>query len=282
MANRSPFLSDVHHVVDAWPLLAGCQSGTQVAQSTKAFPQKTGFIERHVVVDGFVRPVWVFLPPDYDPNRLYPAILFLHGLFEQGDGGTNVLSAGLGPVIARNPARWPFITIFPQSSGTWQGEDREKLALAALKDAEKNFQIDTDRVILAGLSYGGLGVWEIGAKNRQRFAALVSVSGPATTQPVESLATIPCWAFASKEDPFVPSENAEKMCQTIDSLGGHARLTEFDGNEHDCWPMAVDNSDLIAWMLSQARNPLAMGQPQTTGGAPRYQATGRLRTWSEP
>src|SRR5438876_6151475 len=60
-------------------MLAGCQGGAQVARSTKAFPVKTGFIERHVVVDGFVRPVWVFLPPDYNPNKLYPAILFLHG-----------------------------------------------------------------------------------------------------------------------------------------------------------------------------------------------------------
>ena len=232
--------------------LVGCKSGENIAKSTKAFPQKTGFIERHVVVDGFVRPVWVFLPPDYNPNRLYPAILFLHGLFEEGNGGTNVLSAGLGPIIARNPSGWPFITIFPQSSGTWQGDDREKLAMAALKDAQKNYPIDPDRIILAGLSYGGLGVWEIGGKERADFAALVPVSGFATTQPSQQLGSIPVWAFASKKDPFVASENSEKMCQFVDAHGGHANLTEFDSDQHDCWSMAVDKSGLVNWMLNQA------------------------------
>jgi len=256
-------------------VLAGCQSGANVAQSTKEFPKKTGFIERHVVVDGFIRPVWVFLPPDYNPNKLYPAILFLHGLFEQGNGGTNVLSAGLGPVIARNPGAWPFITIFPQSSGTWKGDDRERLAMAALKDAQNAYPIDPDRIILAGLSYGGLGVWEIGAKDRDRFAALVSVSGPATTQPSDQLTSVPVWAFASKQDPFVPSTNAEWMCQYIETHGGHARLTEFDGNQHDCWTMAVDQSDLVEWMLGQARNPLRLDA--STGG--KYSGSGRLRSW---
>src|SRR5690349_8328206 len=100
-------------------LSAGCQSGAKIVRSTKKYQGKTGFVERKVVVDGFIRPVWVFIPPKYDPNDLYPAILFLHGLFEQGSGNPNVLSGGLGPVIARHPDNWPFITIFPQSTGSW-------------------------------------------------------------------------------------------------------------------------------------------------------------------
>ena len=104
-----------------------------------------------------------FHPAPYRPDYRYPAILFLHGLFEAGDGGDKVLGAGLGPVIANDPENWPFITIFPQSTGTWQGEDKEHLALAALDYAQSQWTIDQDRIILAGLSYGALGVWEIGA-----------------------------------------------------------------------------------------------------------------------
>src|SRR3954453_6426071 len=113
------------------PLLAAGCSGAPVAASTKGFPEKTGFVQRSVVVDGVTTNVWVFVPPDYSPNKMYPAILFLHGLFEQGnDGSDNVLSAGLGPIIARAPQRWPFITIMPQSNGTWRGLDRDRLAMA--------------------------------------------------------------------------------------------------------------------------------------------------------
>src|SRR5256885_14189180 len=47
-------------------LTTGCQSGAKVAGSTKKYQGKTGFVERKVVVDGFIRPFWVFIPPNYD------------------------------------------------------------------------------------------------------------------------------------------------------------------------------------------------------------------------
>jgi len=198
-------------------LLSGCQSGKEVAQSTGHFKkQKTGFVERKVTVDGVTHSVWVFVPSDYNykPKQLYPAILFLHGLFEMGNGNVNVLAGGLGPVIARNPDHWPFLTIFPQSTGSWKGADREKLAMAALRDAQKEYAIDPDRVILAGLSFGGLGVWEIGAHNSEKFAALVPVSGPAAPALCDDLRGVPIWAFASTEDPIVPAQGSVDTAST--------------------------------------------------------------------
>jgi predicted peptidase len=261
---------------------AGCGgNGSSVAHSTKHFPQQTGFVHRDVKVDGEVKSVWVFVPPNYDPNRVYPAILFLHGLFEGGDGGTNVLSAGLGPIIARNPEGWPFLTIFPQSNGNWKGPEREHLAMAALDDAEKTYSIDPDRVILAGLSYGGLGVWEIGARHKDRFAALVPVSGQRSTELADALSTVPIWAFASHGDPWVSPDNSKQMCDVIQEHGGKARLTEFDGDAHDCWSQAVDESELLQWMLVQRRNPLQTSASSARGGG-GLQATGKLRAWNDP
>jgi predicted peptidase len=268
-----------------------------VADSTQHFPQNTGFIERTIVVDGDSRPVWVFVPEDYHPGRKYPAILFLHGLWEKGNGGTNVLSAGLGPVIAQDPEHWPFITIFPQSPGDWKGPERERLAMIALDDAQRHWSIDSDRVILAGLSYGGLGVWEIGAKHPDRFAALVPVSGHQAPEWVERLVTFPIWAFASHDDPWVKSDNSVEMCRAIDACGGHARLTEFEGSSHDCWELAVSESDLVSWMLKQKREPVqrattVVGTPQplrrpTNSAAStvlpsRMTQPGRLRPFTTP
>ncbi len=252
----------------------------QVAQSTAHAKVKTGFVERRITVDGTPHTIWVFIPTNYDPKNLYPTILFLHGLFEEGNGGTNVLSAGLGPVIARKPDKWPFITIFPQSDGSWKGDARDRLAMAALEDVKKHYSVHPDRVILAGLSFGGLGVWEIGAQHADQFAALVPVSGPANVDVATKVAGLPAWAFASKEDPFVPAANSEAMCQAIQTHGGRAQLTEFDGNEHDCWVMAVDQSDVVNWMLNQMRNPYQVNAKNAVGG--KVQLSGKLRAWDQP
>src|SRR5262249_50851305 len=104
-----------------------------------------------------------------------------------------------------------------------------------------------------------------------RFAAFVPISGPANTELADHLAKTPAWVFASKEDPIVPCDNSTQMCHAIESFGGHPRLTEFDGNEHDCWLMAIDNSNLIDWMLAQERNQFRANRP-----------AGKLRSWLDP
>jgi len=234
-------------------LNGGCQSGAQVAHSTATFRPGTGFTHHQIMVDGTPRNVWVFLPKDYKPTKKYPTILFLHGLFEAGEDYQKCLSAGLGPVIAKNPDRWPFITVFPQSDGNWKGEARERIAIVALDYTQAHYSVDRDRVILAGLSYGALGTWEIGAKHSERFAALVPVSGHRATEMVERLIMVPVWAFAYTGDMFVQPQSSEEMCREIAERGGKAKLTEFEGVGHDGWGRAVAESNLVEWMLAQHR-----------------------------
>ena len=192
-------------------LCLGCNAGGGViVQSTKEFPNGTGFVRREFTFDGKPQTLWVFLPKIYSPHRKFPAIVFLHGLFEAGKG-ESCLAGGLGPVIAQNPDAWPFITVFPQSSGTWRGSERDRLVMAALESAESEFSIDQDRVILAGLSYGALGTWEIGANHADRFAALVPVSGHSATELVQRLVLLPVWAFDTLDDPVVKAESSEEM-----------------------------------------------------------------------
>jgi predicted peptidase len=245
-------------VCSLWLIIAlagfGCK-GDAIVHSTARFPQGTGFVREKFTLDGKPRTLWVFLPKDYSADRKFPAVLFLHGLFEAGEGDS-CLAGGLGPVIAQHPEKWPFITIFPQSDGTWRGPERDRLAIAALDYAEQEFSIDQDRVILAGLSYGALGTWQIGANHPDRFAALVPVSGHSALALVQHIALLPVWAFDMKGDPIVSSQSSEDMCREIKNRGGFARLTEFAGVGHDCWAMVVHDSGLVDWMLQQRRHPM--------------------------
>ena len=233
-------------------ITTGC-TGRLVQSSTAHFPENTGFLPRTLTLDDRRHKFSLFIPKNYDPTQQYPAILFLHGLFESGRDGINCLSAGLGPIIAQNPDDWPFITVFPQTTGKWIGPDKERLALACLDAAQREFNIDPDRVILSGLSYGGRGVWEIASRHPQRFAALVPVSGPANTDLIPRLTATPVWAFHYKGDPFVPARSSQQMISRINAQGGHARYTEFPAIGHDAFPKAVAESDLLPWLLDQRR-----------------------------
>jgi predicted peptidase len=238
--------------------IMGCVSGASVQRSTRNFPQGTGFLTRTVTVDKKERKFAVFVPRDYSAAKKYPAIVFLHGLFESGRDARRCLSAGLGPVIAKDPQHWPFISVFPQTMGSWRGAANERLVLACLDDVEASFSIDKDRVILAGLSYGGRATWEIGAKHRDRFAALVPMSGDAVDDACNQLKDTPVWAFHYSGDPFMPARDSKRMVEKIREAGGKAKLTEFNSIGHDCWTRACSETDVVSWMLQQRRGDSAV------------------------
>ena len=233
--------------------IIGCVSGASVQRSTCDFPENTGFLTRTVTVDDKERKFAVFIPRDYTPGKKYPTSVFLHGFFESGRDARRCLSAGLGPVIAKDPQHWPFISVFPQTMGSWRGSFNERLVLACMDDVEKNYSVDRDRVILAGLSYGGRGTWEIGAKHSDRFAALVPMSGDPAYDACGKLAKMPIWAFHYSGDPIMPSGGSEKMVEKIRAAGGNPKLTEFNSIGHDCWTRACSETDVVNWMLNQRR-----------------------------
>src|SRR5437764_3825192 len=119
-----------------WAVLIGLVSFGCNADPTHgvnaAAPANTGFIARSVTVDGREHQYAVFLPFAYTAEQSWPTIVFLHGLGEAGSDGRKCLTVGLAPEIGKNPSTFPFIAIFPQSSGDWTGQDRERLVLACL------------------------------------------------------------------------------------------------------------------------------------------------------
>ena len=126
--------------------------------------------------------------------------------------------------------------------------------LESLQWAQENWSIDRDRVILAGLSYGGLGTWEIGGRHPDTFAGLVPVSAHRATELADRLARVPSWSFAYRGDLVVDSDSSQDMQEAILAHGGKAQLTEFPGVGHDCWDRAVVESQLVDWMLNQRRS----------------------------
>ncbi len=195
----------------------------------------------------------VFEPNVAPPPGGYPAILFLHGLGESGTNGTKSTSVGLGPAVARRAAEFPFVVVFPQVRGGWEGEQKAAVALAALNDAAERLPIDSDRIALTGMSTGGEGVWHVAGRHPNRFAAAVPICGEGWSPAVEPIAAhMPVWMWHYAVDPIVPTFHSDNMARRLKRAGGDVEYDKPFGVGHDVWKKAY-RDELFDWLLRQRR-----------------------------
>ena len=244
------------------------------AQPTTAVePQaniETGFLDRSVTVDGRAYRFQIFVPPSYVPTRRWPVILFLHGAGERGSDGYIQTQVGLAPAIRQNASRIPAIAVFPQATAdsSWTGM-LARVAMAALDQTMREYQIDPARVYLTGLSMGGNGAWYIAYRNPKRFAALVPIcswvspnfwkvdpvvpadSGEVFSALARQLHRVPTWIFHGEIDPVVPVAESRKAYAALQAAGAGVQYTEVPGTGHNSWDAAYASPKLWAWVLAQ-------------------------------
>ena len=234
--------------------LTGCGSNPANAVNPHA-PPGTGFIlNDYTLPNGKTKKCTIFVPLKYDKTKSWPTIVFLQGLGEGGGDGVKNTTVGLGPNIAKHYNDFDFIAVFPQSSGgTWGSDDQQQMALSCLDQTEARYNVDKKRVILTGLSTGGWGTWAIGAKNADRFAALVPCCAHNGEEFADRLTHMPIWAFHNSGDPFVWAGSTKDTVSKINKLGGSAKMTIYGDIGHNCWDQAYNNPDVLAWMRAQHR-----------------------------
>jgi hypothetical protein len=129
----------------------------------------------------------IYIPPNYDPQRAYPMLIMLHG-------GSSLGNLFLGVVLGNNmdwltysqhlwddyTPRWSpeFIVVAPDGVGQpiwrWMGEQD---VLEVLADVQRHYNVDPNRVVLGGLSNGGMGAYQIGTRHAWRFSHVQAIAG---------------------------------------------------------------------------------------------------------
>jgi pimeloyl-ACP methyl ester carboxylesterase len=129
---------------------------------------------------------YLYVPQNRPPGPL-PAIVFLHGSFGNFKAYTWVwasLAEELGYVI-----------IAPSFGfGNWREPGGVDAAVKALEDAQTIVEVDEDRLYLAGLSNGGLGVSLLAASMPQRFRGLIFISPVMAIEVVDQVTFQSDWA----------------------------------------------------------------------------------------
>lgn len=197
-------------------------------------------------------PFIVYRPKIYEGKL--PLILQLHGAGERGWGGedlNNVEQYGF-PELMTEDAEYPCLLVVPQCQPErfWSTEISALYEL--IQQIKKTWDIDENRIYLAGISMGGYGTWLAAARYPDLFAAIVPVCGGGMTWTAELL-KMPIWAFHGTEDHVVPFEETLNMIRAVRRFASpeqDIRFTVLDGVEHNVWEFIFDKP-LLEWLLSK-------------------------------
>tara|TARA_R110002111_G_scaffold75888_5_gene120288 strand:- start:889 stop:1740 length:852 start_codon:yes stop_codon:yes gene_type:complete len=208
-----------------------------------------------------------------------PVLVFLHGAGERGDDNHRQLVHGTD-FLRTAASEFNCIVIAPQCPKTksWAAFERidgelvlhdelteplEKV-VALVDSLAEEFEVDTDRLYIMGLSMGGYGSWDAIARYPGKFAAAAPICGGGHPSMAHKMVDTPVWAFHGDDDNVVPVERSREMIQAIKDAGGDPKYTEYPGVNHGSWVPTFAEPGLLPWITSQSlSNEAAQSQPAT-------------------
>ncbi|RFP63691.1 S9 family peptidase [Hymenobacter lapidiphilus] len=148
---------------------------------------KTGKLESRMVTttDGKQMQVYVTFPPDFDPAKKYPTLLYCQGGPQSPISQSfsfrwnfQLMAAQGYIVVAPNRRGLPgFGTEWNNSiSGDWGGQPIRDY-LSAIDAVSQEPYVDQDRRGCVGASYGGYSVYQLAGKHEGRFKTFIAHAG---------------------------------------------------------------------------------------------------------
>ena len=217
-------------------------------------------------------PYQIFFPANYDSDKIYPLILFLHGAGERGNDNEKQL-VHIAPHLSSDTVqnKFPSILVFPQcpTDGYWAhvntkaGKWTVKSSNSPTPSMEKVIKlldkiimeekVDKERVYIGGLSMGGFGTFDLLSRKPNTFAAAIPICGGGDTSKVQLYKDVPLWNFHGSMDNVVPVKLSQSTISKLVEVGGTPRYTEYPEGTHNVWTTAFQEKDLLPWLFSQSK-----------------------------
>ena len=213
---------------------------------------------------GETLPYRLFIPPDYNSQRKYPLVVYLHGGGGVGNDNRKQIQGGNSYLIdlftdpdtqTKNPA----FVLAPQSDGDgWveakdltKGTRQLHLVVELIESLRKTYNIDVTRLYVSGQSLGGFGSFAIVSEYPQLFAAAIPLCGGGDELKAARLTSTRWWVFHGEKDTSVPVGRSRSMVAAIKKAGGQVKYTEYAGEGHIIWTKVVKERGLLEWMFLQ-------------------------------
>ena len=195
----------------------------------------------------------LYLPSDYDPEKEWPIVFFLHGAGERGTD-LNLVKKHGPPMLIEEGKGFPFILISPQCPKYLWWADKIPELKEIINDVCGLYSVDMNRIYITGLSMGGFGTFSMAKAYPELFAAAVPICGGLKGEGgMDKVKHVPFWIFHGENDDTVPVDMSKKATDIIKKSGGNAKLTIYPKTGHNSWTETYDNPEVYNWMLKQKR-----------------------------
>jgi predicted esterase len=212
-------------------------------QGQDVFAQRRGFVRMayRSELDDTLQPYVVYLPEDFDPAQKYPLVVYLHGSAstERDVVGWQGLPDG-------------FIAVGPKGRGpsNWYSWDNAQTDIAeAVKAVAENFPIDKDKILLAGFSMGGYGVYRTFYENPDTYRAIAVFSGMPKIRfgapegkdlidfndekHLKLFQGVPVFVFHGKRDRNVPFADTDTFIAKLERAGAQVEFHTEEDTGHE-------------------------------------------------
>ncbi|MFD2919074.1 alpha/beta hydrolase-fold protein [Terrimonas rubra] len=228
---------------------------------------------------GDTLPYRILLPQNFDANKKYPLVLFLHGRGESGTDNEKQLVHGAKLFLAdSNRNNFPAIVVFPQCpvNSYWsnvqmvaegsksasrsfyftkEGEatGAMKMVMALMGNLFARFKIQENQVYVMGLSMGGMGTFEVVRRMPNTFAAAIPICGGANPATAGSLTKTSWWVFHGGKDDVVLPKYSEDMVKAMKRYRVPVKFTLYPEANHNSWDPAFAEPELLKWLFKQKK-----------------------------
>lgn len=217
-------------------------------------------------------PYRLFLPPNYDTQKEYPILIYIHGAGSRGDDNLKQLRSWVaGWMDEKVQTEHPCIILMPQcpvkqkwvnvpwKNGSYVFKDTPiskpmKLVKEVVDKVINENAVDRNRIYVMGCSMGGYGTWNFVMHYPELIAAAVPICGAGDPSMAKEIKHLPIWAFHGDKDPTVPLSGSTDMLKALTSFKDNkTRLTIYKGVGHNSYEMAWKDTELIEWVFSQQK-----------------------------
>ncbi|MBQ8533827.1 MAG: endonuclease/exonuclease/phosphatase family protein [Clostridia bacterium] len=222
--------------------------------------------------DGTALNYCLYVPSDYNPNKSYPLVTFLHGAGQRGSNNnsqmdhmlleyfnqSNFLMANSIVIAPQCPSGQQWVDT-PWANGNYSissvAESNElKAVVELINSVNSKYSTDSGRQYITGLSMGGFGTWDLIMRHTDMFTAAVPACGGADVTKAAALKDFPIFTVHGDADPTVPVAGTRAMVNAIKAAGG-TKITyiELAGYGHGVWDYTAAESGALEWMFSQSK-----------------------------